>query len=137
MPKLKNPRHEQFARAVAKGGYKIRAYRDAGYSADRGAASRLSRTVKVHARICELQERSADRVVATIARRIQKAHAAYEAATAANQFDAARAALREIAILAGFLIETPEYKRRYDPKRPSDPDLTREAIRPADHDTVH
>lgn len=55
MPPLPNPRHEKFAKAIAKGKPKVRAYEESGYSPDRGNAVRLTTKDSVAARIIELQ----------------------------------------------------------------------------------
>ena len=54
MPVLKNPKHEAYAQAVARGINKTKAYTDAGYKYSEQSASRLSRNVQVRARIAEL-----------------------------------------------------------------------------------
>lgn len=63
MPVLSNPRHERFAQELFKGKSAIEAYGDAGYSPDRGAATRLSANVSIVARVKELQETTAQRVI--------------------------------------------------------------------------
>jgi phage terminase small subunit len=63
MPVLDNQRHEAFAQALAKGKSATEAYTEAGYKADRGAASRMSANVNVSARVTELQSMAAERVV--------------------------------------------------------------------------
>lgn len=65
MPALKNQRHERFAQALASGMDADHAYQEAGYTANRGNASRLKATENVQARIKELQERAAANVVVT------------------------------------------------------------------------
>lgn len=62
MPVLENVRHERFAQELAKGKTQDQSYVDAGYKHDYGAASRLSRNVKIQERVKELQERAAIRV---------------------------------------------------------------------------
>ena len=71
MPVLKNPKHELFAQAIARGENGRTAFRETGFtgtdsSAD-SLASRLSRNIKVSARIAELKERqsAATRTVLT------------------------------------------------------------------------
>jgi hypothetical protein len=61
MPVLANARHEQFAQLVASGIKPIEAYTSLGYSKANAAfsASRLSKNVKVCARIAELQAAAA------------------------------------------------------------------------------
>lgn len=67
MPPLKNPRHEAFARALAKGASADQAYREAGYSPHRQAASRLLLTnVDIQARVAELQQAAAEKTLVTI-----------------------------------------------------------------------
>lgn len=63
MPVLSNPRHERFAQELFRGKSAIDAYGDAGYSPDRGAATRLSANVSIVARVRELQETAAQRVI--------------------------------------------------------------------------
>jgi hypothetical protein len=66
IPVLKNAKHELFAQAPAKGMPAIRAYEEAGYKPDRGAACRLSANVSVRARLSELLEKAAERTLVTI-----------------------------------------------------------------------
>lgn len=66
MPALPNARHERFAQELAKGKSASEAYVEAGYSANDGNAIRLKGNEKVQARVSEIQERAADRVVVTI-----------------------------------------------------------------------
>lgn len=54
MPALKNPKHEAFAQALAKGIRGTEAYVSAGYKASPAAATRLSKQVKVVERVKEL-----------------------------------------------------------------------------------
>lgn len=70
MPALKNPRHEMFVFAVFQGQSARKAYQDnVGAVSDNVAdasASRLLKTVKVAARLKELQDQMAERVMAKI-----------------------------------------------------------------------
>lgn len=59
MPALKNTRHEAFAQHRASGASADEAYSKAGFSPDRGAASRLSANISVQERIAELQNQTA------------------------------------------------------------------------------
>jgi len=68
MPALTNARHEAFAQHVAKGRSADEAYKLAGYSPSRSAASRLSANVNVQDRIAELVSRGADRAEIDIMR---------------------------------------------------------------------
>jgi hypothetical protein len=61
MPTLKNPKHEIFAQALAKGMSQVDAYEAAGYEPDMPNAQRLTRNDKVQTRVRELQGRAAAR----------------------------------------------------------------------------
>jgi hypothetical protein len=61
MPALKNPKHELFAQALAKGMSQVDAYEAAGYEPDMPNACRLTRNDKVQTRVRELQGRAAAR----------------------------------------------------------------------------
>ena len=56
MSALKNPRHEAFAQAPARGVPAAKAYVEAGYKPDRGNACALKQAQNVSARINEIQE---------------------------------------------------------------------------------
>ena len=56
MPTLKNPRHEAFAQALARGMPAATTYVDAGYKPNRGNACALKQAQNVSARINEIQE---------------------------------------------------------------------------------
>lgn len=56
MPALSNPKREHFARELAAGKTAIEAHRLAGYSADRGTASKLQREPAIVQRVRELLE---------------------------------------------------------------------------------
>lgn len=60
---LKNPRHEAFAQALAKGRSLDAAYVEAGYAENNGNACRLNGNEKVRRRVEELQSKKAERVV--------------------------------------------------------------------------
>lgn len=63
MPALTNPRHERFAQELASGKSQSEAYQLAGYEPSEPNASRLTRNDKVQARVAELQERSAAKIM--------------------------------------------------------------------------
>lgn len=88
MPALENARHERFAQELAKGKTQDQAYVDAGYKHDYGAASRLSRNIKIQERIKELQERAAIRVEWDIKDAIQELEEARIAAGSAETVQA-------------------------------------------------
>jgi hypothetical protein len=56
MPALKNPRHEAFAQALARGMSASAAYLEAGYKANRHNAAALAREKHIRTRVAELQE---------------------------------------------------------------------------------
>ena len=56
MPTLKNPRHEAFAQALARGMSASAAYVEAGYKANRHNAAALAREQHIGTRVTELQE---------------------------------------------------------------------------------
>lgn len=62
MPVLKNPKHEAFAQGLAGGKSADQAYQDAGFSANRGNATRLKAKESVAARVAELTESVAETV---------------------------------------------------------------------------
>jgi len=59
LPALTDPRREAFARAFARCGNRAAAYRAAGFTGGRGAASKMAALAPVAARIAELAERRA------------------------------------------------------------------------------
>jgi phage terminase small subunit len=65
MPVLDNPKHEAFAQALAKGCTADEAYKLAGYSENRGNATRLKANESIQQRLEELHEIAAERVVVT------------------------------------------------------------------------
>lgn len=66
MAALSNPKHEAFARGLAKGQSASEAYVNAGYKDSRSAACRLSTNVNVQRRVAELQRGAAGRAKVTI-----------------------------------------------------------------------
>lgn len=66
MPTLRNQRHERFAQALAKGKSATEAYAEAGYSSDRGNATRLTANDSIKSRVAEIQGRSAKKAEVTV-----------------------------------------------------------------------
>lgn len=62
---LKNVRHEKFAQHLAKGMSADAAYEKAGYSANRGNATRLKANERLQARVAELQKKTEQVAVLT------------------------------------------------------------------------
>ena len=82
MPILDNPKHEAFARELAKGSSQAESYASAGYRPSDQHASRLASDGKVLARVAELTARITDAVMLTrewvLERLIANANAAME-----------------------------------------------------------
>lgn len=111
MPVLENARHERFAQALAKGETASAAYEAAGYSPDRGAASRLSANVSIEARVTELLGRAAVRAeisVASISERLMKIASKAEGKSDAPMLSVARATLMDVAKLNGLVTDKRE-----------------------------
>ncbi len=113
MPILTNPRHERFCQELAQGKSATQAYINAGYDvgSDKSAneaSSRLSRNVKVQARLRELQGKLAADVEVTVQSLLREAAEIQHAAKDAGQMSAAVAALTVKAKLAGKLIDRKE-----------------------------
>ena len=64
---LRNPKHERFAQALAKGETADAAYQIAGYKPNRHNASRLKTKETIATRVAELQDRAAIKVEITVA----------------------------------------------------------------------
>ena len=107
---LKNTRNEAFARELAKGKTQDEAYEAAGYKPDDGHASRLAGNGRIIARVGELQNKAAERLVVTVASLIAEAEEARKGATEAGQFSAAVAAIKEKGVLAGVRVEKKEHR---------------------------
>jgi phage terminase small subunit len=110
MPVLSNIKHERFAQELAKGLTQVQAYEAAGYKPDIGAACRLSKNVKVMARVNEIKERGAIRAEITVATLLLEIEEARVAALSAEtvQASAAVSASMAKAKLAGLLVDKQE-----------------------------
>lgn len=67
MPALENPKHEEFALLLARGVKQGEAYLKAGYSENKGAASRLAASTRVQDRVEELRTEIARKVQTAMA----------------------------------------------------------------------
>jgi phage terminase small subunit len=108
MPVLDNSRHEAFAQHLAKGLSASEAYTKAGYAESRSAASRLSTNVNISARVVELQNKSADRTVLTVAALTERLLAIAEKGESSNEaplLSVARASLMDAAKLNGLIVD--------------------------------
>jgi phage terminase small subunit len=72
MPALSNPRHERFAQGLAKGLSADEAYQEAGFTANRGNASRLKANESVEARVREILGKAEERAEIDIARTLKE-----------------------------------------------------------------
>ncbi len=79
MPILPNPRHESFAQALAKGKTADEAYAQAGYSPNRGNATRLKANEYIRKRVSELQGRVAEQAAWSAAERMKSLQAIHDA----------------------------------------------------------
>jgi phage terminase small subunit len=123
MAVLTNPRHERFAQELAKGKSQAEAYEAAGYSQNRGNATRLKANESVVKRVAELQARTAERAIVTAESLLKEAEEARVAAMAGGQISAAVSAIKEKGILAGVRVEKSERKSVNDIRRLSDDEL--------------
>lgn len=108
MPALSNARHERFAQEIAKGNNQTEAYERAGYTRDETAASRLSRNVKVQARVAELLEFSALRAevsIATLTQDLLRLRDKGEALGDAAGLSVARNSVMDIAKINGLVVD--------------------------------
>jgi phage terminase small subunit len=108
MPVLDNSRHEAFAQHLAKGLSASEAYTKAGYAESRSAASRLSTNVNISARVVELQTKSADRTVLTVAALTERLLAIAEKGESSDEaplLSVARASLMDAAKLNGLIVD--------------------------------
>ena len=90
MPVLTNQRHERFAQELARGKTTVDAYETAGYSHDRGAASRLSSKDNIRKRVAELQQSAWDKTELTREWVIEQLKALHSAAVENGQIGNAK-----------------------------------------------
>lgn len=106
---LKNSKHERFAQAIVKGDTLDAAYVKAGYSRNEKNAARLKKYEGVAARISELQERVAEKVVLTAADIAKQLDEDREFARAQKQSAAAVSATLGKAKVLGLMPERHEH----------------------------
>lgn len=114
MPALENPKHERFAQELAKGKTADEAYVNAGYSENRGNATRLKANERVASRVAEIQERAAVRAeitVASITERLMRLADKGESLGEAAGFSVARAAAMDAAKLNGLVVDKSDVKQ--------------------------
>lgn len=111
MPPLKNPKHELFAQAMAKGMTQVQAYRAAGYTSNGNpdtCANVIFKKQTVRDRIDEITARGAARAEVTVASLIEEAEEARQLAMATDNPSAAVQAIREKGVLSGKRVQRTE-----------------------------
>ena len=111
MAALKNARHERFAQELAKGETADAAYELAGFSANRGNATRLKANESIARRVAEILSGAAKRTeitVANITDRLLAIAAKGEVSADAPMLSVARASLMDAAKLNGLVIDKAE-----------------------------
>jgi hypothetical protein len=108
MPPLNNARHEAFARGLFEGHSADEAYVKAGYSENRGNASRLKANENIRARVAELQAQAAVDSKVTIESICRELDEANVVAKAKGQAAAMVSAATLRAKLSGLLVEKVE-----------------------------
>lgn len=102
---LRNARYERFVGFLLEGKSELDAYTAAGYTGDRGNASRLKARPEVAARLAEMQEQIAAEVPVTVQGLISELEQARIKASDLKQLSAAIKAIEGKAKLSGLLVE--------------------------------
>lgn len=110
MPPLTNARHEAFARALFEGETADAAFVKAGYSKNRGNASRLKANENVLRRVSELQSEAARSSQVTVASLLGELEEARQKATSLSQLSAVVRAVEAKARVSGLLVQRIEVK---------------------------
>jgi phage terminase small subunit len=110
MAPLPNARHEAFARALVEGRSINESYEAAGYSKNRGNASRLNANESIQARVAELQTAAARASEVTVQSLLGELETARERADSAEQYSAAVRAIEAKARVSGLLVQKIEVK---------------------------
>jgi hypothetical protein len=110
MGPLRNSRHEAFARALFEGETADAAFVKAGYSKNRGNASRLKANESIQMRIAELQATAAKSSQVTVASLLSELEDARQRATDLKQLSASVRAIESKARISGLLTEKIEIK---------------------------
>ena len=128
MPMLRNAKHEMFAQALAKGMDVDEAYVEAGYTHNRGNASRLKATENVKARVAELMGRAETGVVLTKQWVLEQLIDNAAEAKKAGQIAPANRALELLGKELGMFIDRKEVGAPGDFDMIEDPDELRRAL---------
>ena len=113
MPPLDNPRWERFARALFEGETADAAFVKAGYSKNRGNASRLKANESILARVAELQAAAAKSSEVTVKSLLDELEQARVQATSLRQFSAVVRSIESKARISGLLTEKIEVTNVY------------------------
>ena len=105
MPPLPNPRHEAFARALFEGQTADESYVKAGYSENRGNASRLKANESIQTRLAELQHEAAKASEVTIQSLLAELEHARSRADSLDQLSASVKAIEAKAKVSGLLTQ--------------------------------
>jgi len=108
MPTLDNPRREKFAKGIVKGLSSSKAYEEAGYSYNRGNATRMKANESVQQRIAELQQIDFGKFATEKEFIRQMFLNNYTKAMESNNLAAANVAADKLARLDGHMIERKE-----------------------------
>jgi phage terminase small subunit len=105
MPPLSNPRWERFAQRLFEGLSADEAYVKAGYSENRGNASRLKANESVSMRVAELQAEIAKENVVSVGSLLAELESARQKATSLDQLSAVVRAIEAKAKVSGLLTQ--------------------------------
>jgi phage terminase small subunit len=108
MPELSNPRHERYAQELAKGKTADEAYRLAGYSENRGNATRLKANESVLKRVAELLGKGAELAAVTVESILDELEGARQLALTLKQPATMVSASFNKAKVAGIIIDKRE-----------------------------
>jgi hypothetical protein len=114
MAPLHNPRWERFAQALFEGKSADEAYETAGYSANRGNASRLKANENISTRLTELQLEAQKKSEVSVASLLEELEHARQRADNLNQLSASVKAISEKAKISGLLVQKIEVTERED-----------------------
>jgi hypothetical protein len=105
MPPLPNPRWERFTRALFEGATADEAHTKAGYSKNRGNASRLKANESVSTRLAELQQEAAVSSQVTVESLLRELEHARKRADSLDQLAASVKAIEAKAKVSGLLVQ--------------------------------
>lgn len=133
MPALFNYRQERFAQCLAEGKTADEAYKEAGYTENRGNATRLKANEVIKKRVAELLGDLAVKAEVTVESLVAELDKVLAIAVETRQVSGAVAAIKEKAVLLGLRVEKSERTNKNEPRQLTDEQLDSElaAIRSA------